>query len=103
MGDFSGPYPFAALNSETLRFIPCYCGCHRQGHESVSQCFVKGFETDGSPIWTNHAFTCPTCVNIVREVSLMARRGMSVRAIRASIDQHHGGLLSLPTSTPLPQ
>lgn len=100
---WQGPYAFAALNSESLRHIPCYCGCRREGHRSVLDCYVNGFTPSGMPIWSDHAFTCETCVNIVREVLLMSRRGMTLREIRASIDEHHGGLLTRATDTPLPE
>ena len=102
-GDLRGAYAFAALNAERLRSIPCYCGCARIGHRGVLNCFVRGFTAQGQPIWTDHAFTCPECVSIVHEVSLMTSRGMSLRAIRASIDEHHGGLFRTSTSTPLPE
>lgn len=62
--DLRGPYAFAALNADRLRFIPCYCGCARDGHRSVLDCFVSGFTQQGTPIWTDHAFTCPLCVMI---------------------------------------
>jgi hypothetical protein len=101
--DWQGPYAFAALNSESFRFIPCYCGCRREGHQSVLACYVNGFAPDGVPMWSDHAFTCETCVNIVREVLLMSRQSTSLRSIRASIDEHHGGLLARPTDTPLPK
>ena len=102
-GDWQGPYAFAALNSESLRFIPCYCGCRREGHQSVLACYMKGFTPDGVPMWSDHAFTCETCVNIVREVLLMSQQGTSLGAIRASIDEHHGGVLTRSTDTPLPK
>ena len=102
MNDLSGPFAFAALNRETLRYIPCYCGCHSEGHHSVLDCFIKGFTPGGAPIWNDHAFTCQTCVNIVRETARMLQRGMSLRAIRIAIDEHHGGLFSKATITPLP-
>ena len=102
-GDLHGPYAFTAVNRETVEYIPCYCGCRRDGHHSVLECFVKGFTADGRPIWTDHAFTCQTCVNIVQEVHLMSQRVMSLPAIRRSIDEHHGGLLSTPTDTPFPR
>ena len=102
-GDLHGPYAFIAVNRETVPYIPCYCGCRREGHHSVLDCFAKGFTPDGRPIWTDHAYTCQTCVNIVQEVHLMSQRGMSLPAIRRSIDEHHGGLLSTPTDTPFPR
>ena len=100
---WEGPYAFAALNADNLRHIPCYCGCRREGHRSVLDCYVKNFTATGVPIWTDHAFTCETCVNIVREVSLMSQGGMSEREIRAAIDDHHGGFLTKATDTPLPE
>lgn len=101
--DLRGPYAFAALNAETLRYIPCYCGCVREGHSSVLNCFVSGFSPQGTPLWTDHGFTCPLCVNILREVSLMTSRGMSLPAIRDEIDSHHRSMFATPTSTPLPR
>lgn len=102
-GDLRGPYAFAALNADRLRFIPCYCGCATEGHRSALACFVKGFTPRGAPIWSDHAFTCPICVNILRDVSLMTNRGMSLRAIRDAIDEHHRGMFVRATSTPLPE
>ena len=101
--DLRGPYAFAAINASRLRFIPCYCGCAREGHRSALDCFVKGFTARGDPIWTDHAFTCPLCVSILREVSLMTSRGMELPAVRAAIDEHHRGPWATATSTPLPQ
>jgi len=34
-------YRFAVLNRETLRYIPCYCGCVNDGHTSNASCYVK--------------------------------------------------------------
>jgi hypothetical protein len=34
-------YRFAAANRDTLRYIPCYCGCGEQGHTSNASCYVK--------------------------------------------------------------
>ena len=101
--DLRGPYAFAARNAETLRFIPCYCGCRREGHESALNCFVKGFTPQGAPIWNDHSFTCLLCVNIVREVSLMSSRGMSLPAMRQQIEEHHASLFATATATPVPK
>ena len=38
-------YRFAVANRNTLRYIPCYCGCGEQGHTSNASCYVK----DNSP------------------------------------------------------
>ena len=102
-GDLRGPYAFAARNADTLRYIPCYCGCVREGHSSVLNCFVRGFSPQGTPIWSDHGFTCPLCVNILREMSLMTGHGMSLPAMRRQIDEHHGSMFATSTSTPLPR
>ena len=100
--DMRGAYAFAALRAETLRHIPCYCGCVSEGHHSVLSCFVIGFKADGVPIWNPHGFTCPMCVDIVREVMLMTSRGMSLPVVRSEIDDRHESLFSRPTRTPNP-
>lgn len=100
--DWRGPYAFAAANSERLRYIPCYCGCRSEGHRNVRDCFIKGFTAEGVPVWSDHAFTCQTCVNILREVLLMTQDGMSLHDIRVLIDEHHGGMFTRSTDTPMP-
>jgi len=41
-------YQFAAANYETLRYIPCYCGCGlSSGHLNNYDCFVKSATSDG--------------------------------------------------------
>lgn len=103
VADLRGPYAFAARNAERLRYIPCFCGCAREGHRSALDCFVGGFTPQGLPIWTDHAFTCPLCVSILREVALMTSRGMTLPAIRAAIDEHHESMFATATPTPLPK
>lgn len=44
----SGPpaqeaYRWAVENSDTLRYIPCYCGCVQSGHTSNLDCYVEKF------------------------------------------------------------
>jgi hypothetical protein len=34
-------YRFAITNRNTLRYIPCYCGCRAEGHTSNASCYVK--------------------------------------------------------------
>ena len=38
-------YRFAIANRETLRYIPCYCGCGSEGHTSNASCYVKDSST----------------------------------------------------------
>jgi hypothetical protein len=34
-------YRFAVANRDALRYIPCYCGCGKDGHTSNASCYVK--------------------------------------------------------------
>jgi len=38
-------YRFAITNRNTLRYIPCYCGCGSEGHTSNASCYVKDSST----------------------------------------------------------
>ena len=97
--DLRGPYAYAARNSELLQHIPCYCGCVHEGHKSNLDCFIDRLQADGTPNWTGHAFTCPMCVDIAREVMLMSSEGLSLVQIRRQIDDHYRAQGS-PTNTP---
>lgn len=99
--DLRGPYAYAALNANVLRHIPCYCGCVREGHRSNLNCFVTSFRSDGTPVWTDHSFTCEMCIHIAREVMLMSSRGMPLQQIREEIDERYR-TVGQPTQTPLP-
>ena len=34
-------YRFAVANRDTLRYIPCFCGCGAEGHVSNASCYLK--------------------------------------------------------------
>ena len=40
-------YAFAAANQPTLQWIPCYCGCGAQGHQSNFDCYVQEVRAGG--------------------------------------------------------
>jgi hypothetical protein len=44
-------YRFAILNRDTLRYIPCYCGCGPDGHTSNASCYFKDNSTPQNPIF----------------------------------------------------
>ena len=97
--DLHGVYAYAATHREVLEKIPCYCGCARDGHRSNLNCFVSSFRQDGTPIWTDHSFSCPMCVHIAREVMLMMSQGLSINRVRLEIDTHYRDQ-GTPTDTP---
>ena len=55
-GDAARLYTFAAANADTLRWMPCTCGCARFGHASNRSCYVKS-ESQGLVTFTSHAAT----------------------------------------------
>jgi len=40
-------YAFAVANEPTLQWIPCYCGCGAQGHQSNFDCYVQEVRAGG--------------------------------------------------------
>jgi len=49
-------YRFAIANPEVLAKLPCYCGCGSKGHTSDLDCFIQEFKSDGSIVFSYHAF-----------------------------------------------
>lgn len=50
-------YAYAARRGDVLQYIPCYCGCERQGHGSNKDCFVDGKTATGVPRWDPMGYT----------------------------------------------
>jgi hypothetical protein len=45
-------YRFAIANRDTLRYIPCYCGCgESDGHTSNASCYFKDNSTEKNPVF----------------------------------------------------
>ena len=40
-------YRYAVANRETLRYIPCFCGCVNGGHTSNLDCYVREAYPEG--------------------------------------------------------
>jgi hypothetical protein len=50
-------YAYAVRRGDVLQYMPCYCGCERQGHGSNLDCFVKGKTGEGIPRWDPMGYT----------------------------------------------
>lgn len=50
-GEVREAYRFAIANRDTLRYIPCYCGCGANGHTSNASCYFKDNSTPASPVF----------------------------------------------------
>jgi hypothetical protein len=44
-------YRFAIANRNTLRYIPCYCGCGVDGHTSNASCYIQDNSTPEKPVF----------------------------------------------------
>lgn len=50
-------YEFAARRPDVMRYVPCFCGCERNGHQDNEDCFVAKRDPDGRPHWDAHGLT----------------------------------------------
>ncbi len=44
-------YRFAIANRDTLKYIPCYCGCGSDGHTSNASCYFKDNSNAVKPVF----------------------------------------------------
>lgn len=49
-------YAYAARRPDVLQYMPCYCGCEKQGHRSNRDCFIKSKTKAGLPKWDAMGF-----------------------------------------------
>ena len=79
-------YQFAAANPDTMKQIPCYCGCGAMGHTSNYSCYVQGVDANGKITFDTHALGCTLCVDITQDVIRLKGEGKSIPDIRAYVD-----------------
>jgi len=80
-------YQFAVANPDTLKHIPCYCGCDDIGHKSNYDCYVSNVDAAGKVTIDAHALGCSICVDITQDTMRMLREGKAIPEIQAAIDQ----------------
>ncbi len=56
-GDTHRLYRYAVEHGEDLRYMPCFCGCYRFGHQNNRDCYIKTTHGDGTLTFTSHAAT----------------------------------------------
>lgn len=78
-------YQFAVANPDALKNVPCYCGCGAIGHTSNYSCYIKSAQSDGTPVFDQHALGCSLCVDITQDVMRLSREGKSPGDIHAFI------------------
>jgi Protein of unknown function with PCYCGC motif len=96
-------YEFAARHPEVLKYVPCFCGCERMGHQGNHDCFVAKRDSSGHvTAWETHGMVCEVCLDVGREAMQMHNSGASTSAIRDRIEKEYAGVMSSHTPTPMP-
>ena len=98
-------FTFAARHPEVMKFVPCFCGCHRGGHQDNHDCFVSGRDAAGKvTTWEPHALECQVCVDVAYESLRLHNSGASVFAIRQAIEKKYANMAATNhTPTPMPK
>ncbi|MDQ0057937.1 PCYCGC motif-containing (lipo)protein [Paenibacillus harenae] len=96
-------YAVAASLTDTLPYIPCYCGCGESaGHRSNLNCFIAEVKEDGSVVWDDHGTRCGVCMEIAVKTAAMKESGVELERIRQIIDDAYKEGYAKPTLTELP-
>jgi hypothetical protein len=57
MDEVRAVFRFTAMHPEVSRYVPCFCGCERSGHQDNEDCFVRARAADGSVEWEPHGLS----------------------------------------------
>jgi len=95
-------YEFAARHPEVLKYVPCFCGCERGGHEGNDDCFVSARDKSGKVTeWENHGLVCEVCIDVAQQAMQMHNSGAALTEIRAAIEKRYAnGRYHTPTPMP---
>ena len=94
-------YKFGAEHPEVLSYVPCFCGCERQGHRGNEDCFVKARDINGDVVqWEDHGMECAVCLDVATRSLQLYTSGASVSDIRAAIEKEFTPLSTSHTPTP---
>lgn len=83
-------YEFVARHQTSMRKIPCFCGCHEQGHQSIVDCFVTRRTAGAAPEWSTHGAACGMCMAIAQNVKRGVDDHIDMRAIEERIRKEYG-------------
>jgi hypothetical protein len=96
-------FEFAAEHPEVLSYVPCFCGCQRQGHRGNEDCFVRSRAANGDVVeWEEHGVECAVCIDVATRSRQMYAAGASVRDIRTAIEKEFVPTAVTMTPTPKP-
>ena len=89
-----------------MKYVPCFCGCERSGHNDNHDCFVSARDSSNKvTAWEPHGLVCETCISVAQQAWQMHNSGASVTAIRTAVEQKYASSASrgLHTPTPMPK
>jgi hypothetical protein len=95
-------YEFAARHPEVMKYVPCFCGCERGGHQDNHDCFVGTRTETRVTEWDTHAIGCEICVDVAYQAYQMHSSGASVVAIREAIEKQYASITAEGRHTPTP-
>jgi hypothetical protein len=96
-------YAFAAHHGEVLKYVPCFCGCEKMGHQGNDECFIRRRTATGKvEAWEPHGVICEVCLDVAQEAMQLHNSGASAMAIRTYIDKKWSQPNSSHTNTPMP-
>ena len=96
-------YKFAAEHPEVLSYVPCFCGCERNGHRGNEDCFVRARDINGDVIeWEPHGMECAVCIDVATRAAALHASGAGVKDIRAAVERDWAGRSHEHTPTPAP-
>jgi hypothetical protein len=101
-GDLPQLYEFVARRPDVFHYMPCFCGCWRDGHGSIYDCFVDEVESDGRVDIDDMGFTCDICQDVARVAMQMLAEGKSLSEIQRAVDRKYAAVQDQRTRTPLP-
>lgn len=97
-------YEFAARHPEVMKYVPCFCGCERGGHQDNHDCFVGNRSADNRVTgWESHGMVCEVCIDVATQARQMHNSGASVPAIRDAIEKTYAPHYEGHTPTPMPK
>ena len=104
VGVVRATYEFAARHPEVMKYVPCFCGCERGGHQDNHDCFVAQRGPDNRvTAWDTHAIGCQVCIDVANDAMQMHNSGAAVSAIRDAVDKKYGPHYDTHTPTPKPK
>lgn len=96
-------YALVGRHADTLQYMPCYCGCRSEGHQSVMQCYIWRRTPDGQIVaWHPHGRICPIGADITGDAVPWHQNGTPLEQVRADIEREYSSRGPATVTPPVP-